>query len=561
MSDDQVEKLESIGLQWVVPSVQPDLKRHDLWHDRFLELKKYMESHGDCNVPYRHEHLGRWISYQRRDYRLFKEGKTSPMSDDRIRKLESIGFQWISERMQHDLWHDRFQELKKYMETHGDCNVPQRHGSLGTWISNQRSHYRLLKEGKISPMSDDRIRKLDSIDFQWISKRMQHDLWQNRLQELRRYKETHGSCNVPYRCGSLGTWISTQRHNYRLLKEGKSSPMTDDRIRELESIGFQWILAKERVSDLWRERFLELKKYMETHGDCNVPKRHGSLGTWISTQRSNYRLLKEGKTSPMSDDRIRKLESIDFQWISKRMQHDLWQNRLQELKRYKETHGNCDVRMKHGSLGTWISTQRHNYRLLKEGKSSPMTDDRIRELESIGFQWILAKERVSDLWRERFLELKKYVETHGDCNVPQRHGSLGTWISTQRSNYRLLKEGKMSPMSDDRIRKLESIDFQWISKRMQHDLWQNRLQELRRYKETHGNCDVSRSSGSLGTWISTQRSNYRLLKEGKASPMSTDRIRKLESIGFCWSHKRRRDSFEAYQHTTDDTLANSKSGS
>ena len=41
---------------------------------------------------------------------------------------------------------------------------------------------------------------------------------------------------------------------------------------------------------------------------------------------------------------------------------------------------------------------------------------------------------------------------------------------------------------------------------------------------------------SLGIWTSTQRTNYRLLKEGKTSPMTDDRIRKLESIGFCWSN-------------------------
>ena len=94
--------------------------------------------------------------------------------------------------------------------------------------------------------------------------------------------------------------------------------MSDDRIRKLESIGFQWIIegafSAEKLNDLWHKGFQELKKCMETHGNCNVPKNHGSLGNWIISQRQKYRLLKEGKPSPMSDDRIRKLESIGFCW-------------------------------------------------------------------------------------------------------------------------------------------------------------------------------------------------------------------------------------------------------
>ena len=91
--------------------------------------------------------------------------------------------------------------------------------------------------------------------------------------------------------------------------------MSDDRIQELESIGYQWVLlSEEELHDLWHDRFQELKKYMETHGHCNVPSRHGPLGRWIRTQRKNKWLLKEGKSSPMYDDCKQKLESIDFQW-------------------------------------------------------------------------------------------------------------------------------------------------------------------------------------------------------------------------------------------------------
>ena len=138
-----------------------------------------------------------------------------------------------------------------------------------------------------------------------------------------------------------------------------------------------------------------------------------------------------------------------------------WIERYEELKKYKKNNGHCSVPRKHGPLGTWVNTQRHVYRLLKEGKSARMADDRIQKLESVGFQWSSQLDRDTVQWDARFQELKKYKETHGDCNVPNKHKSLGTWVHTQRQYYRLLKEGKYSHMSDDRIQKLESIGFQW----------------------------------------------------------------------------------------------------
>ena len=94
-----------------------------------------------------------------------------------------------------------------------------------------------------------------------------------------------------------------------------------------------------------------------------------------------------------------------------------------------------------------------------------MSGGRIQKLESIGFQWSprcsQIKNRETIQWTARFQELKKYKETHGDCNVPQKHGSFGRWVDNQRQDYRLLKERKSARMSDDRIQKLESIGFQW----------------------------------------------------------------------------------------------------
>ena len=57
------------------------------------------------------------------------------------------------------------------------------------------------------------------------------------------YKSTNGNCMVPQRYQvnlPLGTWVHTQRRQYKLMNEGKKSSMTKDKVDALHSIGFNW---------------------------------------------------------------------------------------------------------------------------------------------------------------------------------------------------------------------------------------------------------------------------------------------------------------------------------
>ena len=91
-----------------MPAIRRVLKYERKWLHHYEQLKKYKEKHGNCNVPVKHEQLGRWVSNHRRNYRLLKQGKSSSMSDDHIRRLESIGFLlWnigcgLSKKKRHD---------------------------------------------------------------------------------------------------------------------------------------------------------------------------------------------------------------------------------------------------------------------------------------------------------------------------------------------------------------------------------------------------------------------------------------------------------------------------
>ena len=115
---------------------------------------------------------------------------------------------------------------------------------------------------------------------------------------------------------------------------------------------------------------------------------------------------------------------------------------------YKAQFGHCRVARQYAAnpkLGTWVETQRRDYKLYQKGKPSPMTDERFRELKSIDFDWGTSK---TD-WSVRFQQLRQYKAQFGHCFVPQHNAAnpkLEVWASMQRYNYKLQKEGKLSPM-------------------------------------------------------------------------------------------------------------------
>ena len=140
--------------------------------------------------------------------------------------------------------------------------------------------------------------------------------WILRFEELKAYKAKHGDCLVPTRSPEylqLGPWVSTQRAEYKKrMQKQKSSRMTPERIRLLESIGFAW-----NVDIPWNERFKELIEFKEHFGHCSVPRAYSenpALGRWVHAQRSAYKIFRKGSKSKITVERIKLLENIGFSW-------------------------------------------------------------------------------------------------------------------------------------------------------------------------------------------------------------------------------------------------------
>ena len=173
------------------PQVQKKFMSHHTkkWNDKLSQLREFKAIHGHCLVPHTYNEnqgLARWVKRQRRQYKLHKDGDaSSTMSRERIDILNKEGFVWDSHKV---VWSERFEEIFKYKEQYGDCNVScnfKENPNLGSWVKCQRRQFRDFIRGKrSSSMTLDRIKKLESINFKWAQRRPKKDVPSKNLPDL-----------------------------------------------------------------------------------------------------------------------------------------------------------------------------------------------------------------------------------------------------------------------------------------------------------------------------------------------------------------------------------------
>ena len=310
-------KLADAEIEAADLNVDPVAACGEQWVKRFNELLEYKKQHGDCNVSFcdtPNKSLGKWV------YKMRNEFKNGRLTKERVARLNDVGFAWSMPRGNRNLnpgmkkpgtpransakyrasWAARYEELLEFKETHGHCNVPRRYElnkKLGVWVHMNRVKF------KKEQLSVDRVAKLKDIGFVWrINKRTE---WTSHYEDLIRYKEEHGHCNVPqdYKLNkALGEWVKNTRAYFR------DGALSETRIAMLNELGFVW---KSRTLVDWKTRFAELVEFKDQHGHCNVPMRdkdNKQLGKWVDRMRTEF------KNGNLSDERIEMLNDVGFAW-------------------------------------------------------------------------------------------------------------------------------------------------------------------------------------------------------------------------------------------------------
>jgi hypothetical protein len=269
----------------------------------------------------------------------------------------------------------------------------------------------------------------------------QDESWNEMFRELVRFKEEHGHGRVPVDSAQyvdLVRWSGKQRYRRSI------SRLSKDRIVLLDSIGFVW--NKRDAS--WQEQFDALVRFKKENGHTDVPTRHKELGGWLHAQRDQYR------RGTLPSDREKLLSALDVAWKLRRGGDEAWKANFAELKRFRKTHGHCDVPMVHPpnpAFGRWLNKQRQRMR------QSLLPPDRVRALKRLGVETNV----VDAQWERRYRALVAFKAKHGHCNVPAKYPAdrrLGQWLSRQRYARH------QGQLSTDRIQRLSKLGVVWALK-------------------------------------------------------------------------------------------------
>jgi hypothetical protein len=454
LTPERIERLNKLGFPWEVND------KFEQGYKLLLEFKGQhghcdvlsMRAENKNNTP-----LSRFVAMWQKTYHdMTREGRTQlgSLTPDRIFKLKKLGFEFKDAAQNDEIIDDTnfgamYKELVTFKREHGHCNVPTEAWTrLSNFVDNcRRTSSIMTREGKSSfqGLTPERIKKLKELGFEFKT-REDTDNFDKMYKELVTFKQEHGHCNIPAYVNPkepLSRFVIKLRTTYyEMNKEGKTSLkiLTPARIKKLNEIGFA-LKYLEKGDDLWEVRYEELLKFYEKNHHLRVPAKD-KLNRWIATQRKGYKntmekmksdlmakrtaaavadtsvyastdSMEDAETSEttgkwtkyiISSDRIVKLQMLGFEWKAQETMElknsEMWEKRYLELLKFKLDTGHTRVSRNHKvnpPLGEWVRRQRRNYALHLKGEGGhSLTDERLRKMNQIGFEWQLGAGQRSD---------------------------------------------------------------------------------------------------------------------------------------------------------------------
>jgi hypothetical protein len=140
--------------------------------------------------------------------------------------------------------------------------------------------------------------------------------------------------------------------------------------------------------------------------------------------------------------------------------------------------------------------------------------------------------KATNSWDDLFRELVKFRAEFGHCSVPaqwEKNPQLGRWVAVQRYRH------KLGELPAGPVAQLEKLGFVWSAS---DNAWQSMFDQIVQFRQKHGHCDVPTQwpeNPHLANWVANQRHRK------KRGTLSAERVRRLDSVGFLWAAKRRKD--------------------
>jgi len=233
------------------------------------------------------------------------------------------------------------------------------------------------------------------------------------------------------------------------------------------------------------------------------------------------------KSKLLTPERMEALKTINFEFQLWTVEPSQWEQRFQELLAYRTEHGHFHVTNKqNATLSSWCKTQRQRYKntmAIYQGL--------------YGVELTCPQKKARELYEKAKEKVKEAREAAGDGD-----GNAVKAAAMSTPNLTDIGEAK-NMMDPERICKLNAVGFEWeLQKDTYVESWENRYNQLLKFKVINGHCRVPKSSGDnpqLGQWVKQMRKYHGWKEDGKPYPstFTEERIARLNELGFEWRLK------------------------
>lgn len=375
-----------------------------------------------------------WCANQRS---LYKRDK---LSQERIYKLESIGFKW---QLDEDVWINTYNEVKDFCSTHKrfpslltDTDKKTRY--LFYWLKYQKSEY------KNNCLSDDKAQMLRDIGFGLDTSRAETMRWEESFENLAAYINSTGK--FPDKSDNEDTdkllsWIYEQR------KAKNKGTLSQDKIKLLDSIGFVW----NSVQAKWNKMFDTVWEYIAENG--KTPEKSFKIddmgiGAWYARQIKEYNA---NRLDPYRKSKIASLNKL-LEDTRKHNEDMLWLSRYNELQSFIEEKGHVPK-----SKDTFSGTNLYMW-LRKQGTlfaNGELSEDKANMLLKVGIDLseFSPKKEYRKVWFENYDKYFTFVHEYGrkPSRKDEQESKLYNW---ERNQIHRLKTGKLT---DSQVLMLEKL--------------------------------------------------------------------------------------------------------
>ena len=523
--EDEV-KIDAFKISDIVRQIQDIFSKIDnclslSWDDYYELAVEYYKEYGNLLVPANYSkngmNLGCWITDQRKAMK--GQGHRKDLTEEQIKKLESIGMVWDKFKEQ---WDETYAIAKAYYDENDSLNGLKdkklNDKNIYQWLRDQ------IKSYNKGTLSEERTQLLEQIGVVWNKNEAR---WQEMYDLAKKYYEENGSL-VLITDINLKNWIQVQRQAYK--GKGTYTKLSKQQIEKLESIGIVWDVKEKWFSEMYGLA----KKYYEEHGDLMLPDKYEMDGkkvsSWIKDKRKAY------KKGTLTEEQIEQLEAIGMVWDVKEYK---WNQMYQQVKQYYDENGNLILNpSQNKQLCSWLRIQRDLY-IKEEG----LSEEQKRLLDEIEISKEIKKtkakpkkeHRVSKkaAWDKMYKQAQEYYEANRNLIIPRddEYSQLYNWVKNQRTKYNV--DPKKCKLSKERIELLENIGMVWNIIEYQ---WNTIYAQAKAYYEQYGSLSIPDEREAeykqLRTWIQEQKLKYNM----KDRPnLSKEQVEQLEEIGIVWN--------------------------